>query len=110
MLGTLSAFDVVILDLGLPERGMGLFAATALCVHKEVSLPVWVLTAGMRSVTAVAGCKPALDDYLVKALDLRELMLRVCMPCAARQRPCQQPSSGIGALVYDPSGRVVGAE
>jgi len=59
--------DVVILDLGLPDEDGLLLLRALFCVSKEgEACPVLVLTARMRSVTALPGLQAGADDYLVK--------------------------------------------
>lgn len=98
MLGTI-AFDVMILDLGLPdEDGLALLRRLR---EQKVTLPVLVLTARDAISDRVAGLQAGADDYLVKPFDLREL--------SARLHAMVRRSSGRsvnlirhGALVYDP--------
>lgn len=98
MLGTI-AFDVMILDLGLPdENGLALLRRLR---AREVSIPVLVLTARDAISDRVAGLQAGADDYLVKPFDLRELSARL----HAMLRRARGRSSNLirhGVLVYDP--------
>lgn len=70
-----AAYDVCILDLGLPdEDGMSLLQRwRALGEH----LPVLVLTARDAVRHRVAGLQAGADDYLLKPFDLDELVARL---------------------------------
>lgn len=69
------AFDLVILDLGLP--GMhGLEVLRSLRASGD-AMPVLVLTARDTAPQRVAGLDAGADDYLVKPFDVDELLARV---------------------------------
>lgn len=98
MLGTI-AFDVMILDLGLPDED-GLLLLRRLRA-REVTIPVLVLTARDAISDRVAGLQSGADDYLLKPFDLRELSARL----HAMVRRASGRSVNLikhGALVYDP--------
>lgn len=98
MLGTID-FDVMILDLGLPDED-GLLLLRRLRA-REVTIPVLVLTARDAVSDRVAGLQAGADDYLVKPFDLRELSARL----HAMLRRASGRSSNLirhGVLVYDP--------
>lgn len=98
MLGTI-AFDVMILDLGLPDED-GVLLLRRLRA-REVTIPVLVLTARDAISDRVAGLQAGADDYLVKPFDLRELSARL----HAMLRRASGRSSNLirhGVLVYDP--------
>lgn len=68
-------FDVVILDLGLPdEDGMSLLKRLR---AKGMALPVLILTARDAVPDRVAGLRAGADDYLIKPFDLNELVARL---------------------------------
>src|SRR5690554_6857888 len=99
----LGHFDVMILDLGLPDED-GLQLLTRLRSQGK-DLPVLILSARDTVLQRVAGLQAGADDYLLKPFDLREL--------AARLHSLQRRASGRsvnpvrhGALQYDPSTRV----
>lgn len=98
MLGTID-FDVVILDLGLPdEDGLRLLRRLR---KREVTLPVLVLTARDAISDRVAGLQSGADDYLLKPFDLRELSARLhAMVRRASGRSVNLITHG--ELVYDP--------
>ncbi|WP_339651313.1 response regulator [Halopseudomonas pelagia] len=98
MLGTI-AFDVMILDLGLPDED-GLLLLRRLRAQ-DVTIPVLVLTARDAISDRVAGLQSGADDYLLKPFDLRELSARL----HAMVRRASGRSVNLirhGALVYDP--------
>lgn len=68
-------FDVVILDLGLPdEDGMALLKRWR---DKGHDLPILVLTARDAVPERIAGLESGADDYLTKPFDLGELVARL---------------------------------
>lgn len=68
-------FDVVVLDLGLPdEDGMMLLQRWR---QRGVNVPVLVLTARDAVPDRVAGLSAGADDYLAKPFDLSELSARL---------------------------------
>jgi DNA-binding response OmpR family regulator len=70
-----TAFDVVLLDLGLPARD-GLSVLRELRERGDVT-PVIVLTARDEISDRVAGLDAGADDYVVKPFDLDELNARI---------------------------------
>lgn len=71
----LSRFDVVVLDLGLPdEDGMALLKRWR---DKGHDLPILVLTARDAVPERIAGLESGADDYLTKPFDLGELVARL---------------------------------
>ena len=70
-----AAFDVCILDLGLPdEDGMALLRRWR---TRKQDLPVLVLTARDAVEHRVAGLQSGADDYVLKPFDLDELVARL---------------------------------
>ncbi|RYJ61742.1 response regulator [Pseudomonas songnenensis] len=68
-------FDVLILDLGLPdEDGISLLRRLR---QQGMELPVLVLTARDAVSDRVTGLQAGADDYLLKPFDLRELAARL---------------------------------
>ncbi|HTY51154.1 MAG TPA: response regulator transcription factor [Steroidobacteraceae bacterium] len=89
-----SAFDLVLLDLGLPRRD-------GLAVLKELrgrgdTTPVIIITARDDVASRVTGLDAGADDYLVKPFDLDEL--------AARMRAAMRRVSGRGDAVIEHGG------
>lgn len=70
-----ATFDVMILDLGLPDED-GLVLLRRLR-EQGMTLPVLALTARDAISDRVAGLQAGADDYLVKPFDLRELSARL---------------------------------
>lgn len=68
-------FDLVILDLGLPDRD-GIHVLERLRSRRD-STPVLVLTARDAIEDRVRGLQRGADDYMVKPFDLRELEARI---------------------------------
>lgn len=68
------SFDLVILDLGLPDIG-----GLSLCrkIRKATGVPILILTAREGVPDRVAGLDAGADDYLVKPISLGELAVRV---------------------------------
>ena len=69
------AFDLLLLDLGLPRKG-GLEVLTAARSSGE-ELPVLIITARDAVSDRVQGLDAGADDYLVKPFDLDELAARI---------------------------------
>jgi two-component system, OmpR family, response regulator QseB len=69
------AFDLLLLDLGLPRKG-GLEVLTAARAHGH-ELPVLIITARDAISDRVQGLDAGADDYLVKPFDLDELAARI---------------------------------
>ena len=73
--GTAGAYDLVLLDLGLPRRdGLSILKAWR---SRGLETPVLIITARDAVSDRVAGLDAGADDYLVKPFDLDELSARV---------------------------------
>jgi DNA-binding response OmpR family regulator len=72
---TTEPFDVMLLDLGLPERD-GLQILRTLR-ERQVTVPVLILTARDASQDRVLGLDSGADDYLVKPFAFDELLARI---------------------------------
>jgi two-component system, OmpR family, response regulator QseB len=70
-----SAFDVVLLDLGLPQRD-GIQVLRELRKRGDLT-PVIIVTARDEIQNRVAGLDAGADDYIVKPFDLDEVMARM---------------------------------
>ena len=77
-----SAFDVVLLDLGLPDRD-GFDVCRELRAKSDV--PIIVVTARSEEIDRVVGLELGADDYIVKPFGFRELVARI--RAVARRRP-----------------------
>jgi two-component system, OmpR family, response regulator QseB len=97
-------FDVLVLDLGLPdEDGMVLLARLRNAGH---AVPILVLTARDAIEHRVAGLQAGADDYLLKPFDLKELVARL----QALQRRMTGRSTNVirhGPLCFNPANREV---
>jgi len=69
-----ATFDVVLLDLGLPDRD-GFDVCRELRARSDV--PIIVVTARSEEVDRVVGLELGADDYIVKPFGLRELVARI---------------------------------
>lgn len=74
-LGEVGAYDVAVLDLGLPGRN-GIEILTSWRTDDR-ALPVLVLTAREAWADKVAAFKAGADDYLTKPFRMAELMMRL---------------------------------
>jgi len=86
-----SRFDLVLLDLGLPERD-GIDVLRELRRRGDAT-PVLILTARDELADRVAGLDAGADDYIVKPFDLDEVSARmrsVLRRAAGRGDPCIQ--------------------
>jgi two-component system response regulator QseB len=95
-------FDVMVLDLGLPdEDGLTLLRRLR---QQGRDVPVLVLTARDAVTDRVAGLEAGADDYLVKPFDLRELSARLH---TLLRRRAGRTLNRIehGTLCHDPSTR-----
>ncbi|MDC9728923.1 MAG: response regulator transcription factor [Methyloprofundus sp.] len=71
----LEDFDLLILDLGLPDMdGMQILRSIR---HKKIALPVLILTARDDVNDRIEGINQGADDYLTKPFDLGELEARI---------------------------------
>lgn len=98
------AFDLVVLDLGLPHRD-GLDVVHSLRQRRE-DTPVLILTARDAVDDRVRGLDSGADDYLVKPFDLDELCARLR---ALQRRGAGRPHPLLqhGAITLDPAARRV---
>ncbi len=84
-----SVFDLVVLDVGLPDIG-----GFDLCreIRKRHQLPILFLTARAGEIDRVVGLELGADDYVVKPFSPRELAARIK---AILRRTALQPSSQV---------------
>lgn len=100
--GTLSSerFDLVLLDLGLPQRD-GLEVLQALRARGDRT-PVIVLTARDALASRVQGLDSGADDYVVKPFELDELLARM-RAVVRRKSGRAEPAIEVGGVTLDPS-------
>lgn len=90
-------FDLMVLDLGLPERS-GLEVLSTIRARGE-RLPVIILTANDEVDTTVAGLEGGADDYMRKPFSFEELLARVRL----RLRQAEETESTLtaGRMILD---------
>ena len=91
-----SVFDVMILDLNLPDID-GLDVCRAIRSRCDYELPVLMLTARDAFEDKARGYGEGADDYVTKPFDLRELRLR-CEALARRRSLHQNKAIELGDL------------
>ena len=101
---TMIAYDLALLDLGLPGKD-GLDVLKTLRRQRS-AVPVVVITARDAVADRVAGLDCGADDYLVKPFDLDELLARI-RAVVRRHSGRGAPEMQYGALVMDPVRRSV---
>ncbi|MEX5748679.1 response regulator transcription factor [Massilia sp. X63] len=95
-LATRDAYDVVVLDLNLPDID-GLAVCRAIKARAPRNLPVLMLTARDAFEDKARGFHEGADDYLTKPFDLRELALR-CEALARRGQLHVEQEMRVGPL------------
>lgn len=91
-------YDLILLDLGLPD-GRGIDFLRALRAKGSVT-PVMILTAHDRITERIEGLNAGADDYMVKPFDLAELSARIAA-VARRYAGNPNPLITLGALEID---------
>ncbi|WP_207102182.1 response regulator transcription factor [Paracoccus shandongensis] len=97
-LGATEAYDVAILDLGLP--GMPGIEVLTRWRDAGLTMPVLILTARGDWTDKVAGFRAGADDYAVKPFRLDEVVLR-CQTLIRRAAGHARPVIRAGSLVLD---------
>jgi len=103
-LASCDVFDVVLLDLNLPDID-GVEVCRQIKQSAHTVVPVLMLTARDRFEDKYTGFNVGADDYLVKPFDLRELVLR-CQALAKRDRLHLAKFLTIGELSIDLSNKL----
>lgn len=98
------AFDLLLLDLGLP-RQEGLSVLAQLRARRD-AMPVLILSARDTVADRVKGLNTGADDYLVKPFDLDELLARI-HALLRRQAGRADPLIHLDSLVIDPIAKAV---
>lgn len=102
-----NAYEVILLDIGLPDRS-GLDVLRDLRAAGDAT-PVIVITAFDRTRQRVAGLDAGADDYVVKPVDMEELAARI--RSQLRRRDGRRDNSiSIGPVALDFTGHVVTLE
>lgn len=97
-------FDLVVLDLGLPNLGgMDVLARAR---RREQTVPILILTARDATGEKIAGLDAGADDYLVKPIDIDELAARI-RALTRRSAGRAAPLLIHGELTVDPAARRV---
>ena len=91
-------YDLILLDLGLPD-GRGIDFLKGLRAKGSVT-PVMILTAHDRITERIEGLNAGADDYMVKPFDLAELSARIAA-VARRYAGNPNPLITLGALKID---------
>lgn len=100
---TTTSYDLVLLDLGLPDgNGLGFLRALR---RVGDTVPVIILTAMDQLSTRIDGLNAGADDYLVKPFDLGELIARVSA-VARRYAGNPNPLLEIGPLTINQARRI----
>ena len=102
-LAATTAFDLAILDVGLPDIG-----GFALCreLRRGRDLPVIFLTARDAEADRVLGLELGADDYVAKPFSPRELVARV-RAVLRRSQGTSTAAIASGAFMHDPEGHRV---
>ncbi len=95
-----TAYDLLLLDLGLPRKG-GLEVLATLR-RRGNAVPVLVLTARDAVADRVKGLDAGADDYLVKPFDLEELAARI-RALLRRKSGHAEPVLRLGELSLNPA-------
>lgn len=99
--GMAVAYDVVVLDWGLPDLdGVSVVRTWR---AKGNATPVLMLTARGATGEKVTGLKAGADDYLVKPFDFDELLAR--LEALRRRSASGAPASVLGDVAIDPKRR-----
>lgn len=101
---TTTAFDLIVLDLGLPGRD-GLHWLARWRARTE-RVPVLILTARDGLEQRIAGLDEGADDYLVKPVETTEIAARA-RAVLRRSRGRPEPVWRHGPLAYQPASRTV---
>lgn len=98
-----NSYDVILLDIGLPDLS-GLEVLQHLRSSGDAT-PVIVITAFDRTPHRVAGLDAGADDYVVKPVDMEELAARIRSQLRRKDRR-QDDSISIGDVTLDFTGHV----
>ena len=100
-LASKEAFDVILLDLGLPKMD-GLAMCQSLREEAGVDTPVLMLTARDTLKERLAGFQSGADDYLVKPFALEEVLARLTALYKRSSGKVANKSISVGDLSLNP--------
>ncbi len=104
LLSESETFDIVVLDLGLPEKsGLDVLKTVR---GKSVTTPVMILTARETVEDRVKGLDAGADDYIVKPFDLDELCARI-RALQRRTSSRAEPKLTYDNITIDPAAHTV---
>jgi DNA-binding response OmpR family regulator len=102
------AFDVVLLDLGLPDLD-----GSEVCrlIRERSKVPIIIVTARGDEGERVLGLELGADDYVVKPFGFRELVARIRAVARRRAPACEPPTvQRVGGIEIDRRARRVLAD
>ncbi|MDO9709643.1 response regulator transcription factor CtrA [Paracraurococcus lichenis] len=106
-LARLYDYDVVILDLGLPD--MDGYEVVRRLRAAKIEVPVLILSGTGRAQAKVKGFGLGADDYITKPFDREELVARI-QAVVRRTKGFSQPSLSVGPLTLNLGSREVTVE
>lgn len=92
------AFDLVVLDVMLPDRDGYTLARE---IRRRSEVPILFLTARGETEDRIRGLETGADDYLVKPFEPRELLLRVATILRRTRRPDRGQQVRFGPWLFD---------
>lgn len=101
------AVDIVLLDMGLPDRD-GLAVCATIRIHSSV--PVVAVTGRGAVAARVQGLRSGADDYLVKPIDPEELLARIDAVVRRSRRTALAPTMDVDGVRIDLRTRTVVAD
>ena len=102
---SVSSFDAVILDVGLPR--LDGFAVCQQLREEGSEVPVLMLTARDAVESRIKGLDSGADDYLIKPFDFEELLARLRALIRRGRRPLTPSRLRVGPLELDTRSRTL---
>lgn len=101
---TLASPDIILLDLGLPDRsGMDVLAE----IREWSNVPILVLTAKDREEDKITALDGGADDYVTKPFGMGELVARIRVALRHVAKSTHEPILHAGELSIDLAQRIV---
>ncbi|MNW27638.1 KDP operon transcriptional regulatory protein KdpE [compost metagenome] len=101
---TLTSPDIILLDLGLPDRsGMDVLAG----IREWSNVPILVLTAKDREEDKITALDSGADDYVTKPFGMGELGARIRVALRHMAKSTHEPVLEAGELSIDLAQRIV---